>query len=392
MKTKARSDSIRKRKNIEEKYSWDRLSDSDYERKSHKVRALIATVVVISLFLLYMVKLYQVQVSSHEYYTVKSDSNRIKIRPIQATRGIIYDRKGNILADNISTFNLIVKKEMIGNKKDFLDKLEKLVRLDETMIDNINSQYKNRRLKDITIIEDITLDDYSRIAVDQHILPTIELSPRSKRRYNSPESISHLMGYVGKVSNDDLDSSVVKIHEGMTEIGKLGVERFYQNILSGQPGFEKLETDAKGEVIRILEKRDPIRGRDVVLTIDLELQNFIYKKVKKKEGAVIVMDPNNGDILAFVSFPGYDINLFTKSISNKKYQSLLNDERRPLINRATSGQYPPGSTLKPFIGMIALEQGIIDETKHVNCDGAYELGNHKRPFRCWKKDGHGDAI
>ena len=391
MKTKARSDSIRKRKNIEEKYSWDRLSDSDYERKSHKVRALIATVVVISLFLLYMVKLYQVQVSSHEYYTVKSDSNRIKIRPIQATRGIIYDRKGNILADNISTFNLIVKKEMIGNKKDFLDKLEKLVRLDETMIDNINSQYKNRRLKDITIIEDITLDDYSRIAVDQHILPTIELSPRSKRRYNSPESISHLMGYVGKVSNDDLDSSVVKIHEGMTEIGKLGVERFYQNILSGQPGFEKLETDAKGEVIRILEKRDPIRGRDVVLTIDLELQNFIYKKVKKKEGAVIVMDPNNGDILAFVSFPGYDINLFTKSISNKKYQSLLNYERRPLINRATSGQYPPGSTLKPFIGMIALEQGIIDETKHVNCDGAYELGNHKRPFRCWKKDGHGDA-
>ena len=391
MKTKSRSDSIRKRKNIEEKYSWDRLSDSDYERKSHKVRALIATVVVISLFLLYMVKLYQVQVSSHEYYTVKSDSNRIKIRPIQATRGIIYDRKGNILADNISTFNLIVKKEMIGNKKDFLDKLEKLVRLDETMIDNINSQYKNRRLKDITIIEDITLDDYSRIAVDQHILPTIELSPRSKRRYNSPESISHLMGYVGKVSNDDLDSSVVKIHEGMTEIGKLGVERFYQNILSGQPGFEKLETDAKGEVIRILEKRDPIRGRDVVLTIDLELQNFIYKKVKKKEGAVIVMDPNNGDILAFVSFPGYDINLFTKSISNKKYQSLLNDERRPLINRATSGQYPPGSTLKPFIGMIALEQGIIDETKHVNCDGAYELGNHKRPFRCWKKDGHGDA-
>ena len=127
------------------------------------------------------------------------------------------------------------------------------------------------------------------------------------------------------------------------------------------------------------------------MTIDLELQNFIYKKVKKKEGAVIVMDPNNGDILAFVSFPGYDINLFTKSISNKKYQSLLNDERRPLINRATSGQYPPGSTLKPFIGMIALEQGIIDETKHVNCDGAYELGNHKRPFRCWKKDGHGDA-
>ena len=391
MKTKARKDSIRKRKNIEEKYSWDRLSDSDHERKSHKARALIATVIVISLFLLYMVKLYRVQVSDHEYYSVKSDSNRIRIRPIQATRGIIYDRKGSILADNISTFNLIVKKELIKDKKDFLKKLGLLVNLDKNIIESIEKQYKNRRLKDITIIEDITLDDYSKIAVDQYILPIIELSPKSKRRYNFPESISHLMGYVGKVSNNDLDSSVVKIHEGMTEIGKLGVERFYQNILSGQPGFEKLETDAKGEVIRILETKEPIRGRDVVLTIDLELQNFIYEKVKKKEGAVIVMNPNNGDVLAFVSFPGYDLNLFTKSISNQQYTDLLNDIRQPLINRATTGQYPPGSTLKPFIGMIALEQGIIDANKHVNCDGAYELGNHKRPFRCWKKDGHGDA-
>ena len=391
MKTKSRRDSIRKRKIIEEKYSWDRLSDAGDERKSHKVRALIATVVVISLFLVYMVKLYKVQVSSHEYYSVKSDSNRIKIRPVQATRGIIYDRKGNILADNISTFNLVVKKELISDKKDFLHKLGKLVNLDKTMTESIDSQYKNRRLKDITIIEDITLDDYSKIAVDQYILPIIELSPRSKRRYKYPEAISHVMGYVGKVSDADIESSVVKIHEGMTEIGKLGVERFYQNILSGQPGFEKLETDAMGEVIRVLEKKESIRGKDIFLTIDLDLQNFIYERVKSKEGAVIVMDPNNGDILAFVSFPGYDINLFTKSISTKQYSALLNDERKPLINRVTSGQYPPGSTLKPFIGMIALEQGIIDENKLVNCDGAYELDNHKRPFRCWKKDGHGNA-
>ena len=172
MKTKSRRDSIRKRKNIEEKYSWDRLSDSDDERKSHKIRALIATVIVVSLFSLYMAKLYKVQVSNHEYYSVKSDSNRIKIRPVQATRGIIYDRKGSILADNISTFNLVVKKELIGDKKDFLDKLGKLVNLDKNMTESINSQYKNRRLKDITIIEDITLDDYSKIAVDQYILPS----------------------------------------------------------------------------------------------------------------------------------------------------------------------------------------------------------------------------
>ena len=391
MKTKSRRDSIRKRKIIEEKYSWDRLSDSSDERKSHKIRALIATTIIISLFLIYMVKLYKVQVSSHEYYSVRSDSNRIKIRPIQATRGIIYDRKGNILADNISTFDLVVKKELISDKKDFLHKLGKLINLDKSMTESINKQYKNRRLKDITVIEDLTLEDYSKIAVDQYILPIIELSPKSKRRYKSPEAISHIMGYVAKVSDSDIESSVVKIHEGMTEIGKLGVERFYQNILSGQPGFEKLETDARGEVVRVLEKKESVRGKDIFLTIDLDLQNFIYEKVKSKEGAIIVMNPNNGDILAFVSFPGYDINLFTKSISTKQYSSLINDKRKPLINRVTAGQYPPGSTLKPFIGMIALEQEIIDENKLVNCDGAYELGNHKRPFRCWKKDGHGDA-
>ena len=127
------------------------------------------------------------------------------------------------------------------------------------------------------------------------------------------------MGYVGKVSDDDIYSEVLKIHEGMTEIGKLGGERFYQNILSGQPGYEKLETDAKGEVIRTLEKKEPIRGKDIYLTIDLSLQKFIYDKVKDKEGAVVVMDPNNGDILAFVSMPGYDINLFTSSLTKKAY-------------------------------------------------------------------------
>ena len=391
MKTKARRDSIRKRHKIEEKYSWDRMSDSQNERKSHRNRALVATLIVITFFVSYMVELYDVQVSQHSYYSVKSDSNRIRIRPVQATRGIVYDRKGEVLADNINTFNLIVKKELIKDIDNFLKKLKNLVTLDENKYNDIINQFKNRRLKDITILEDISLEEYSRIAVDQYTLPIIELTPKSKRRYLNPEAISHVMGYVGKVSDDDIYSEVLKIHEGMTEIGKLGVERFYQNILSGQPGYEKLETDAKGEVIRTLEKKEPIRGKDIYLTIDLSLQKFIYDKVKDKEGAVVVMDPNNGDILAFVSMPGYDINLFTSSLTKKAYSKLINDKRKPLINRVISGQYPPGSTLKPFVGLVALEENIINPGKLVNCDGAYELPNHKRPFRCWKKDGHGDT-
>ena len=391
MKTKAREDSIRKRRNIEEKYSWDPMSDADNERNSHKSRALIATAIVIFFFSIYMIELYKVQVFEHEYYSVKSDSNRIRIRPIQATRGLIYDRNGIILADNINTFNLIVKKELIDDKKDFINNVQKLMPINPNKMKDLSEQFKNRRLKDITILEDISLDEFSKITVDKHLLPEIELVARSKRRYISPYSTSHVLGYVAKVSDDDLDSDVVKIHEGMTEIGKLGIERFYQNILSGEPGYEKLETDAKGEVIRVIEKKLPMRGNDIYLTIDFELQKYIYNKVKAKEGAVIVMDARNGDILSFVSFPGYDNNLFTSSISSKSYNSLLNNNRKPLINRVISGQYPPGSTLKPFVGIIALEEEIIDSSKLVNCDGAYELKNHQRPFKCWKKTGHGDT-
>ena len=391
MKTKARKDSIRKRRKIEEKYSWDRMHDAEEERKSHSNRAIIATLVVIGIFFTYMVKLYEVQVSSYEYYSTKSDSNRIKIRPVPAARGKIFDRNGKVIAKNISTFDLIVKKELIKNKEEFLEKASRIIKLDSNQKKNIINQFKNRRLKDITLLEDVTMDEYSKISVDKHILPEIELSVKSRRSYTHPYVTAHVLGYIGKVSDSDIESEVVKIQEGMVEIGKLGIERFYQNILAGESGFEKLETDAFGEVIRTLETKEPRRGDDIYLTIDLNLQKFVYKKMKNKEGSVIVMNPNNGEILAFVSAPGYNINLFTKSISNKDYNKLLQDKRKPMINRAINGQYPPASTIKPFIGLIALDEGIINSKKFVSCSGAYKLANHKRPFKCWKKEGHGPA-
>ena len=389
MKTKARQDSIRKRRKIEEKYGWDRMNDAEEERKSHSNRAIIATLIVLGVFFTYMVKLYEVQVSSHAYYSTKSDSNRIKIRPVPATRGKIFDRNGVVIAKNINTFDLIVKKELIKNKEEFLEKASLIVELNSNQKLNIINQFKNKRLKDITLLEDVTMNEYSKISVDKHILPEIELSVKSRREYTDPYVTAHVIGYIGKVSDADIESDVVKTQEGMIEIGKLGVERFYQNILAGESGFEKLETDAFGEVIRTLETKEPTRGDDIYLTIDLNLQKFIYKQMKNKEGSVVVMNPNNGEILAFVSAPGYDINLFTKSISKKAYNKLLQDQRKPMINRVINGQYPPGSTLKPFIGLVALDEGIIDSKKLVTCSGAYTLANHKRPFKCWKKEGHG---
>ena len=391
MKTKAREDNIRKRNKIEEKYSWDRMNDADEERRSHAKRAIIATIIVLAIFTTYLYKLYQVQISEYEYYAIKSESNRVRIRPVESLRGNIYDRNGQILAKNVSTFDLIIKKEKIKNDDVFLDTVKTVLPKNKIDLTSIKEQLINRKAKEVILIPDIDLDEYSIISVDKHLLPEMELSPKAKREYLYPFSTSHILGYLGKVSDSDVYSDVVKIQEGMTEIGKLGVERFYQNILSGEFGYEKLETDALGEIIRTIETKEARRGDDIYLTIDIELQNYIYGLMKNKEGSVVVMNPNNGEILALVSAPGYDINLFTKSISSKNYNKLLKDPRRPLINRAINGQYPPGSTLKPFIGLIALEEGIVDPNKFVSCTGAYLLNNHKRPFKCWKKEGHGST-
>lgn len=391
MKTKARRDNIRKRNKIEEKYSWDRMNDADEERRSHSKRAIIASIIVLAIFTTYLFKLYQVQVSENEYYAIKSESNRIRIRPVQALRGKIYDRNGQILAKNVSTFDLIIKKERIKNEDIFLNKVNTVLPKNKINLVSIREQLIDRKAKEVILIPNINLQEYSMIAVDKHLLPEMELSPKAKREYLHPFSTSHILGYLGKVSDSDVYSDVVKIQEGMTEIGKLGVERFYQNILSGEFGYEKLETDALGEIIRTIETKEPRRGDDIYLTIDIELQNYIYRLMENKEGSVVVMNPNNGEILALVSAPGYDINLFTKSISSKDYNKLINDPRKPMINRAINGQYPPGSTLKPFIGLIALEEGIVDPNKFVSCTGAYLLNNHKRPFKCWKKDGHGST-
>jgi len=391
MKTKARQDNIRKRNKIEEKYSWDRMNDADEERRSHRKRAIIATIIVLAIFTTYLFKLYQVQIAEYEYYAIKSESNRIRIRPVQALRGNIYDRDGQILAKNVSTFDLIIKKEKIINRDEFLKSVNTVLPKDKIDLASITEQLRNRKAKEVVLISDINLDEYSIISVDKHLLPEMELSPKAKRQYLYPFSTSHILGYLGKLSDADIYSDVVKIQEGMTEIGKLGVERFYQNILSGEFGYEKLETDALGEIIRTIETKDPRRGDDIYLTIDIDLQNYIYGLMENKEGSVIVMNPNNGEVLALVSAPGYDINLFTKSISSTDYNKLLKNPRKPLINRAINGQYPPGSTLKPFVGLIALEEGIVDSNKFVSCSGAYLLNNHKRPFKCWKKEGHGST-
>ena len=390
MASKYRDETIRKRQRFEEKTGWEDINDATKDRASHKFRALLAVAIVFLLSTFYLNHIFKIQITDHEIYTVKSEDNRIRVRPIEPIRGNIFDRNGNVLAESYDTFDIVAKKENISSKDEFILNASKVFNLNESQIKDLNSQLEDKKLKEVTLKENTSIEEFTKLSVDQYLLPEMELIIKSNRRYIYPEAMSHLIGYTGKLSDKDYDS-VVDIKDGMTSVGKIGVERFYQNLLSGSPGYEKLETNANNEIIRVLEKKPALKGQDIYLTIDSKLQNYSYDLLENKEGTIIVMNPHSGDILSFVSHPGYDNNLFANGISSKDYKKLLADKSKPLFNRVLFGQYPPGSIIKPFFGIVALEEGIIDKTKVFACTGAYKLENYKRPFKCWKKDGHMDV-
>ena len=390
MVSKYRNETIRKKQRFEEKTGWEGINDPTKDRASHKVRALIAIAVVTIISFVYLDRIYEIQIENHDLYLTKADDNRIRVRPIEPIRGNILDRNGIILAESFDTFDIVAKKENIISKEKFLINTRKVLKVDNDDLVKIEQQFKNKKLKEITLKKNVSIEEFTKLSVDQYMLPEMELIVKSNRRYFFPEQMSHITGYTGKLSDSDFNT-VIEIKEGMTTVGKVGVERFYQNLLSGTPGFEKLETNANNEIVGVLEKKPAVRGSDVYLTIDAKLQNFSYNLLKEKQGSIIVMNPHNGDILSFVSHPGYNTNLFARGISSKDYKKLLNDKAKPLLNRALNGQYPPGSTVKPFFGLVALEEGIIDKSRVFACTGAYKLENYKRPFKCWKKDGHMDV-
>tara|TARA_Y100000768_G_scaffold140913_1_gene105025 strand:- start:4218 stop:6119 length:1902 start_codon:yes stop_codon:yes gene_type:complete len=385
-----RKEITRKKQRFEEKTSWEEINDPAKDRASHKIRALIATAIVSLISLVYLDHIYTIQITNHNLYASKAEDNRIRVRPIEPIRGKILDRNGIVLAESYDTFDIIAKKENISSRESFISNASNVFDFSQDDRNNLLEQFKNKKLKEVTLKKDTTIEEFTKLAVDQYLLPEMELIINSNRRYVYPNQTSHLLGYTGKLSESDFET-VVKIKDGMTHVGKIGIERFYQNLLSGTPGYEKLETNANNEIVRVLEKKPAYKGSDIYLTVDINLQNYSYKLLEGKKGSVIVMNPYNGDILTFVSHPGYDINLFARGISTKDYKKLINDKSKPLFNRALIGQYPPGSTIKPFFGIVALEDNVIDKNNFIGCSGAYRLENYNRPFRCWKRDGHRDV-
>ncbi len=357
-------------------------------------RAIVAFIGILLLSGVLVANLYHLQVQNYEDYQPRSNDNRIKLLPIPPSRGLIYDRNGILLAENRTVFQL----EMVPEKVDSVDKtlaaLRPIVGLTDEDIANFRKERKrSRRFSSIPIKTPLNEEQVARFAINQYLFPGVEVKGYLKRYYPYGEALTHVIGYVAKINDKDVErldkEGRLANYAGTHDIGKLGIEKYYENILHGQVGSEEVEVNNRGKVIRKLREQPATAGQNITLSLDLELQQYIERILGKRRGAVVVMDPRDGSILAMVSSPSYDPNLFVNGIPSKTYSALLNDPDRPLINRTTQGTYPPASTVKPLITVAALESGAITTKTTLFDPGWWKLPGSEKRYRDWKKWGHG---
>lgn len=356
-------------------------------------RAIIAFVGVVILMFVLLFNLYNIQVNSYDKYQTKANGNRIKVIPIAPNRGLIYDRNGTILAENKPSYSLEIIPEKTKDLTATIDALAKLVTItDEEQERFLKSVKRQRRFKSIVLKTRLTPKQVAQLSVNLHQIPAARIEARLKRHYPFAHILTHALGYVAKLNKKD-QARIIAAGEEATyaatrDIGRLGIEKFYQKLLHGQPGYREIEVNNRGRVVRILNEVAPEHGQDLYLNLDINLQKKAYQELAGRRGSVVAIDPNNGAVLAMVSSPSYDPNLFVHGISSKNYRALLSADK-PLINRATQGTYPPASTIKQLMSLAALEAKIITEKTSIQDPGWFRLPNVERPFRDHLAWGHG---
>ncbi|ADD79654.1 penicillin-binding protein 2 [Candidatus Riesia pediculicola] len=379
-----------KRKKNEKIY----LRDYKKEFNLFSKRIVISLIILLLSVFIIVIKMYRLQINDHLEYWYKSERNRIKLIPLRSIRGEIYDRNGIPLATNRAYYQLELVPEEAENLQKIFKDLKKLIDLNE---EDIRIFYKtkrrSRKFTSIPIKRMLNEQQIFCFLVNQHQFPGVKISKHYFRYYPYGQVLTHSIGYVSGINEKDL--GYLENHGSLNNyfkndtIGRIGMERRYENILRGKLGYRKVEINRQERIMRQLEYLPPEPGSDIYTTIDLKLQVKIQKLLTNNKASVIVADPRNGEILALVSNPTYDPNLFIKGISNQEYQLLLENKDHPFINRTIQGLYPPASTAKPFIAIAALSEKIIDEKFTIFDNGCWKLPNSEKKYRDWKREGHG---
>jgi len=357
-------------------------------------RVLIAFIGVIVMLLILFSNIYTLEVESYDKYQTKSNSNRIKVLPVAPNRGLIYDRNGVLLAENKPIYSLEVIPEDVNNINEKLIEVSLLLNIsEEKQAKALKSLRSKRRFKPIEIHSRLSDQQVAIFSVNQHKFPGFFIDARLKRYYPFADLTTHSVGYVARINQRDnlklQDKGIAENYAATRNIGKLGLEKYYEEMLHGSIGHQEVEINNQGRIIRTLSFTPPIPGKDITLSLDIELQMIAKRALSGKRGSIVIMDPRNGEILAMYSNPGYDGNLFVHGISNKKYNKLRNSKDLPFINRSTQGLFPPASTIKPLIALTGLEEEMITPEFEIYDPGFYQLEGVETKRRDWKKWGHG---
>ena len=366
------------------------LKDHLFESRLITNRAILLLVLGGILLTILLVRLLYLQVISHDHFTTLSEDNRVKLQPLPPNRGLIYDRNGILLAENLPSYRLEITPEQVDDMGATLSALEDIIEIrdiDRSRFEKLLA--RKPRFEAIPLRFHLNDEDVARFSVNRHRFPGVDITAGLARHYPQGPQAVHALGYVGRIDEKALQVLDSSNYRGTSHVGKNGIEKTYEELLHGKVGLQQVETTAQGRIIRILSRTPPVSGRNIYLTIDSRVQAVAEKAFGDYSGAAIAIDPNNGDVLAFVSLPTYDPNPFVNGIDYDDYAALRNNDKEPLFNRALRGQYPPGSTVKPFMGLAGLESGVTGIHSKTYCPGFYMLPGRDRKYRDWKRSGHG---
>ncbi len=361
------------------------------QTQQFRLNLLIASLFILSLIL--VLRLAYLQISEFKKYQTLSLKNQMSIIPIAPPRGVILDRNGVLLAENIPVHVLEIIPEHVKNLEETLMRLRAL--LPSITDDDIHhfkkTKSQNRVFVPIPIKLKLTQEEVATFASNQYQFPGVSIKARSMRHYPLGELAAHVLGYVGRINLQELKHTDPVNYRATNFIGKSGIEKYYEDQLHGKVGYQLVETDVSGRTLRVINKLPPQSGDKIYLSIDMKLQEAAHQALEGKRGAVVVINPHNGEILTMVSAPSFDPNIFVNGVSSKDYQILSNALQRPMFNRAVRGVYPPASTIKPFVGLAGLDKGFVNSATQIYDPGKYKLPNSSHIYRDWKKTGHGSV-
>lgn len=373
------------------------LKDPHLESRIYGARTVAAILTVMTLLGIVLARYYSLQIDAYETYRTQSERNRVQLQPLPPKRGLIYDRNGILLADNRPSYILSIVVERVDDLDTTLAELGELVDISDSDIERFQKKRpRTRPYEAVPLRFRLTEQERARLAVNRYRLPGVVVDAQLLRHYPHGELFSHALGYVGRINEREVFELDETDYRGTFHIGKVGVEKYYEDILHGDVGYQNVETNAHGRVLRVLEQDPPVPGADLVLHLDFNVQQAAAEALGDQRGAVVAMDPLTGGVLALVSTPGFDTNLFVNGISTKDYSALRDSPDVPLFNRAVQGSYPPGSTVKPFMGMAGLESGLMTPESTVPDPGWYRLPGDKRMYRDWtwnlRGSGHAPEV